>query len=428
MVSSSSLPVELWLEIFRCATLDPWTPALYDYEYHPFDAPPPSATTDDARHTKCALTRVCKQWRRWAIPLLYEDILIPRTYNAMKRMLCDGEDWEQDGITIPPCARLVRRALLPYSSTVKASAQSPLGALDVLQLCSRLQVLVRSADHLTPIAYDFATPECPPLPALKRLDWWHHNEAARTGGINSLAHVLAAAPALECLSVGGELWPSYLHEPAPPVALPRLATLRFRRVNAFFVLNLCRVVRGSAPRADDGASPTSSTVAAPGASDALPALRHVVFDHVGAAEMFWPLWAAAGAHVRTVELGPSLRFYVQDFLACVLAGAPGLAELNYYVNFTHPPLAGAGTGAGLECPMAALRVVGLHAHPNQFYAVASAEYWAHLGKHFAALAGPAFPALREVRLYGDWSAAAAHDEFVRIVKPLREKGCVVEVP
>ena len=71
-----------------------------------------------------------------------------------------------------------------------------------------------------------------------------------------------------------------------PVALPALATLRFRRVNAFFVLNLCRAVAGGAdPAAADGR--------------ALPALRHLVFDHVGHAEMYWPLWAAAGATVRT---------------------------------------------------------------------------------------------------------------------------------
>ena len=415
MVASSTLPVELWLEIFRCATLDRWTPALYSHEYFPFEAPPASATVDDtARHTKCALTRVCKQWRRWAIPLLYEDILIPRTYNSMKRMLCNGEDWE-DGITIPPCARLVRRALLPYSSTVATSSQTPPGALDVLELCSSLQVLVRTADPLTPITYDFATPTCPPLPALRRLDWWHHNEAARTGGINSLTDVLAAAPALEYLSVGGELWPSYLHAPAAPVALPKLATLRFRRANAFFVLNLCRAVAGGAdPAAADGR--------------ALPALRHLVFDHVGHAEMYWPLWAAAGATVRTAELGPSLRFFVQDFLACVFAGAPALEALNYYVHFTHPPCADPAAAAAPVCAMESLRTVGLHAHPTQFHRVGDPAYWTHLEKHFAALAGPAFPALREVRLYGDWSATAADDEFVRIAKPLREKGVVVEVP
>ena len=418
MVASSSLPVELWLEIFRCATRDPWTTALYSHDYFPFEAPPSSATTDDsARHTKCALTRVCKQWRRWAIPLLYEDILIPRTYSSMKRMLCDGEDWESEGISIPPCARLVRRALLPYSSTVATSPQCPPGALDVLELCSSLQVLVRASDPLTPITYDYATPKCPPLPALQRLDWWHHNEAARTGGINSLTDVLNAAPALEYLSVGGELWPSYLHAPTAPVALPALATLRFRRVNAFFVLNLCRAIGGT-----PGASTPDETVPS-GRSPALPALRHVVFDHVAHADMFWPLWASAGAQVRTVELGPSLRFGVQDFLACVFAGAPALEALNYYVHFTHPP-----SDAVAAAPMESLRSVGLHAHCHAFYAPGSKEYWAHVERHFQALAGPGFPALKEVRLYGDWSPVAADDEFVRIAKPLREKGVLVEVP
>ncbi|TBU65535.1 hypothetical protein BD310DRAFT_911518 [Dichomitus squalens] len=303
-------------------------------------------------------------------------------------MLRYGEDWG-DGFIIPPCANLVKRAQLPYSSTVTSSPLA-LNALSVIKLCTSLEVLVRIADTPSPVAYDFAT-DCPSLPSLKRLDWWHSNEAARSGGINSLAHVLGVAPNLTYLSIGGEIWPNYLN--TPPVHLPHLTTLRFRRVNAFFVLKLCRWQ--------------------------LPSLENVLFDHVPGPELFWPLWAAYGGQVRTIELGLSLKFYVLDFLDYIFAGCTGLEKLNFYVHFTHV--------APINRPQESLRIVGMHGHPNSFYRVGSGEYWAHLERHFLAWSQPAFPALKTVVLYGDWNAVINEEEFDRVAKPLRDKGCTIEV-
>ncbi|TBU49158.1 hypothetical protein BD309DRAFT_948228 [Dichomitus squalens] len=385
---SPTLPIELWLQIFRWATLDTWTHALYATDYSPFEAINVNIGTAESRYTKRALVFVCKRWRRWATPLLYEDIFIPRTYPSLYRMLRYGEDWG-DGFIIPPCANLVKRAQLPYSSTVTSSPLA-LNALSVIKLCTSLEVLVRIADTPSPVVYDFAT-DCPSLPSLKRLDWWHSNEAARSGGINSLAHVLGVAPNLTYLSIGGEIWPNYLN--TPPVHLPHLTTLRFRRVNAFFVLKLCRWQ--------------------------LPSLENVLFDHVPGPELFWPLWAAYGGQVRTIELGLSLKFYVLDFLDYIFAGCTGLEKLNFYVHFTHV--------APINRPQESLRIVGMHGHPNSFYRVGSGEYWAHLERHFLAWSQPAFPALKTVVLYGDWNAVINEEEFDRVAKPLRDKGCTIEV-
>ena len=386
--SALSLPIELWLQIFRWATLDPWTHALYATEYKPFETTDANIANTVGSATKRALVLVCKQWRRWSLPLLYEDILIPGAHPSFEAVLREGEDLH-DGTVIPPCAKHVRRALLPYSSTITSTPLAP-HALDVIELCKSLQVLVRSADLNCPTSYEFET-NCPDFPSLKRLDWWHLNEAARTGGINSLADVLKVAPNLEYLSVGGEIWPSYLS--TPNVHLPRLTTLRFRRVNAFFVLKLCRWQ--------------------------LPALAHLVFDQFQNPEAYWPLWEAYGSQVRSVEFGLSLKFYVIDFLAYVFAGCPGLEELNCYAHFTHPP--------PTTRTMEKLHTVGMHAHPNSFYPERSEEYWAHLERHFAAWSEPAFPALKNIMLYGDWEAVVADKEFERITKPLREKGCNIEV-
>lgn len=388
---TSALPTELWLEILRWATLESWTYRLYSTKYHPFEAIDVHISTVKTRYTKRALVLVCKQWWQWTMPFLYEDIvLLPRAYRPLGRLLRHGQEWA-DGTIIPPCAPFVRRAHLPYSTTVTPSPL-PLAVLGSLKLCSSLQVLVRTADAIMPLPYEFSV-DCPPFPSLKRLDWWHHNEAARTGGINSLPHVLELAPNVEYLSVGGEVWANYLN--TPQVHLPRLATLRFWRVNAFYMLKICRW--------------------------RLPALRHVIFDSIVNAEIVSPFWTTFGPQIQTVELGINLKFFVLDFLPHVLVGCPQLEELNYYVLFTQPPRVDG------DAAMESLKVVGLHAHPSSFFRVGSPEYWSHMGRHFDALAQAAFPALKRIALYGDWSAVIDDDEFHRITQPLQVKGCIVEM-
>lgn len=378
-----ALPVELWLQIFRLATISPSTSGLYATKYRPFELIDFHGF-DEATSTKLALVLVCKRWRNWATPLLYEDVLLPRQQNPLNHMLRYEDD--DDNTSIP--SYMVRRVHLPYTSTTITTPKS-IKPVQLLARCPAVEVLVRTADMFASGNYEFDT-DCPPLPALKRLDWWHNNEAARTGGINSLPHVLGQAPNLEYLSIGGELWQSFLY--APPVELPRLTTLRLRRVNAFYVMALARWT--------------------------CPALSHLVFDAMPVAEIFEPLWSAFGAQARTVELGVSLKFYVHDFLALVFAGCPRLAELNYYVHFTHAPVP----------PRAQeeLCTVGLHALPNSFYEAGSPDFWAHLGQHLGTYTEELFPALQRVKLYGDWSAVRGEEEFERLVEPLRKRGCTIE--
>ncbi|KAH9857183.1 hypothetical protein C2E23DRAFT_865764 [Lenzites betulinus] len=382
------LPIELWLQIFRWATLSPSTPGFCTIKYRPFEVVDFHGL-DDSTATKRALVLVCKRWRNWATPLLYEDVLLPRERNPLNHM--HRYDDEDDNDTSIP-TYMVHRVHLPYSSTTVTSPK-PIEPVQLLAQCPAVEVLVRTADPFGSVEYEFDT-DCPPLPNLKRLDWWHNNEAARTGGINSLPHVLVQAPNLQYLSIGGELWPSYLH--GPPVHLPELTTLRLRRANAFLVLQLCRWD--------------------------LPALSHIVFDHAQAGQLFEPLWDAFGPQMRTVELGVSLKFYVADFLAFVFAGCPHLEELNYYVHFTvtHIPRVGR--------PQAALRTIGLHAQANSFYAADSPESWEHLERHFAAFTEEHFPVLQRVKLYGhEWDALVENKAFERLAEPLRKRGCTIEI-
>ncbi|KAL7283622.1 hypothetical protein ACG7TL_003057 [Trametes sanguinea] len=391
MPTSSSLPVELWLEIFRWATLTPSTHALYATKYLPFDVMAVHGS-DEAKSTKRALSLVCKQWRAWTEPLLYEDIVIPMADLPLgDRMPLCAPSYREDKTATLPCAHWVRRVQLPYSSTtVTSPPPSPIKAVEVLASCQSVEVLVRTADTFSPMAFEFET-DCPPLPSLKRLDWWHHNEAARTGGINSLSHVLKNAPNLEYLSIGGELWPHFMNE--PPVCLPRLTTLHLRRVNAFFVLQMSRW--------------------------SLPALEHVVFDQIQNADVYWPFWKVFGTQVRTVELGVSLKFYIRDFLSFVFSGCPNLEELNYYVLFTHVPQ--------VEHPQESIRTIGLHAFSNAFFRIGSPEFWSQLRQHFEAFTKANFPSLRRIKLYGEWTPIVKDAEFELLVRPLRDRGCIVEM-
>ncbi|KAI8989715.1 hypothetical protein BD414DRAFT_414278 [Trametes punicea] len=386
MANSPSLPVELWLEIFRWATLPESALAFYTTEYRPFEYVD-TLRLDETKWTKRVLALVCRRWRLWTVPLLYEDITIPRAYLPLTRMLRYGQCHE-DGTTIPPCATWVRRVQLPYSSTAVTSPL-PIEPVKVLSLCSSVEVLVRTEKSLSPVAYEFDT-ECPPLPSLKRIDWWHDNEAARTGGINSLPHVLSNAPNLEYLSVGGELWPNFLH--TPTVYLPRLATLRVRRVNAFFVLQMCRW--------------------------SLPTLRHLAFEEFHSTD-YWPFWQTFGPQIRTVELGVSLKFYIRDFLSVVLSGCPHLEHLNYYVHCTHVPR--------IDKPHNSIKTVGLHACSNSFSRIESPQFWSHLRQHLETFTKLNYPALERLELYGNWASVADDEEFEHLVKPLRDRGCLVEM-
>ncbi|KAI0372948.1 hypothetical protein BV20DRAFT_938607 [Pilatotrama ljubarskyi] len=387
MSSLPTLPVELWLQIFRWATLTSATSALYTTKYRPFDVIDIHGVDHEASLTKQTLVLVCKRWRAWVTPLLYEDLLITKEHLPFDDILRNGEDHARGEAS--PCAHMVRRVHLPYSSTTVTSPR-PLEPVRLLALCSSVEVLVRTAYPLTPIAFEFDT-ECPPLPTLKRLDWWHNNEAARSGGINSLSHVLVEAPNVEYLSVGGEMWPNFLQ--APSVHLPHLTTLRMRRVNAFFVLQICKW--------------------------SLPALEHVVFDYAQSADIYWSFWETFGPQVRTVELGQSLKFYIRDFLSFVLAGCTRLEELNYYVHFTHVPQT--------DRPQESLTTIGLHAQSNSFFPVGSPEFWSHLTQHLGSFTKSMFPALRRLKLYGDWSAVIEDTGFTQLVKPLRDRGCAIEV-
>jgi len=382
------LPVELWLHILRLSTLSPLTTRLYTASYSPFQTIPLVAEDESVtKKTKSALVQVCKQWRAWALDLLFEDVWIERP-EKLCSLLGDGSD-------AAGCGRWVRRANLPYTSSATVSPR-PLPAIKVLERCPRLEVLVRKGPSQRDVdmRFEFAT-ECPALPSLKRLDWWHVNEAARSGGINLLGDVLQNAPNVQYLSLGGYVRFTSLSVNGTSIVLPSLTTLRFLRLNAQLVRQACYW--------------------------SMPALRHIIIDTVEDVAVLEMFWESFGEQVRTIELGHYLSYFVYDWLSFILRGCPSVTELNYYIHFTAVP-----TFDDEKDIFPHLTTIGLHAQPNMMIAPESSGYWGRIQSHFTMLCRPCFPAVKRVLLYGDWNGITNDIRYPFLVQPLFDRRITIE--
>ena len=311
------LPAELWLLIFRFATLahtSPQTSAPYNYDAFQPCPDTAAALSDAALRDKCVLMLVCKQWRALALDLLYEDIRIGTGHSALRAALCEPPTVVEgdDGAVLGYAPRhRVRRAVLPYAYTATPTCDPP-PALALLDLLQNLEVLVRPPykshhpyqqhhydfydlfDHdgfhfrpihscispiLTPAPrFEFST-ATPAFPTLRRLEWAFDStgDAARTGGINALDDVLRAAPSLCELVLVGSM-PLAAIRQSPRQQLRTLHTLR---------------LHGGAAACPFVARQTTYWV--------LPALENVVVTGAADVEALEALWEAHGSQVRVLE-------------------------------------------------------------------------------------------------------------------------------
>ncbi|GJE90742.1 hypothetical protein PsYK624_068860 [Phanerochaete sordida] len=380
-----TLPVELWLCIFRWATLSSSTLSLCATDYVPFQATTWDGVDREAAAVKRTLVRVCKLWRELTRDLLYEDVTI-RDAPSVQRALRPGAAGEDKH-------RKVRRACLPYQSCTPYSADDISAVADFLHCCSQLEVLCRPINmRAEAMTFDYPAADCPALQSLQRLDWWHINEAARSGGVNTLTEVVRAAPHLRYLSLGGDLWLNLMER--RPLVLPTLTTLRIRRMNLLFLQQVSRW--------------------------SMPALRTIIIDIFSTPHLLEPLWETYGKQLRTIELGRDLKFYVMDLVSHVVARAPAVEELGYYFLFTAVPQVP-------QEPHLALTTLRWHAHLNQFFPVEDNAFWQHLAEHVAAFPRPFFPALRKVALHGrEWLKVVNDPRFIPLVKKLGQRGIVIE--
>lgn len=257
-------------------------------------------------------------------------------------------------------------------------------SLEILKLCPYIHTLLRPRFSLLEgLRFDYEA-DGVSLPTLQRLEWWHHNEAERSGGINSLSAVLHGAPNISYLFVGGIR--SFNHLWLQKETLPHLQTLRLNTISGLFLHQII-------------------------SHWSLPSLTYIVLDSPPPDDSGWEsIWNAFGSQLKTIEFGKSLGFFVDDQISSCLKGCPGLQELNFYLRFTLP--------AAYMQPHTSLTTVRLHAAVSHLLPN-DAAVWDIIDRHFKVLCGTDLPALRRIILYGDWKSILHDPRFASIRETLQ---------
>ena len=282
--------------------------------------------------------------------------------------------------------------VLQYNSTVPGPNGLPMESIEILKLCPHIHTLLRP--RFTPtdtLRFDYEIDEVP-LPTLQHLEWWHYNDAERSGGINSLSAVLRGAPNISYLFVGGvrsfsRLW---LQEGT----FPHLRTLRLGTINGLFLHQIV-------------------------SSWSLPSLTCIVLDSPLPDSGWGSIWNAFGRQLKAIEFGKNLRFFSYDQLSPCLNGCPGLEQLNFYPSFTAP--------AENIQPHTSLTTVRLHLAVNNLLYNVDDLVWDLLDRHFKILCGGDLPALRCIILHGNWNSILHHSRFIPIRERLQDTNIILEI-
>ena len=350
---STRLPPELWILVLRFA-LPPRIP--FHAEHLPFeDSCPPSHTNRD----RLSFSFVSRYWNSIVTSLGIDSITLSDDTDAaaLLKYLLEG----RKGV-------YVRRAVVPFGRTVRSTIK---GTIEILAACPHIQTLIRPERQDDCFRWNFHAP-CPRFNSLTHLEWWHYSDAHRSGGINLFYDVFDSAPNLEYLAIAGQWNPDIIaSKRVRNVHLPRLETLRLRRLSTSFTREIQRW--------------------------SLPAMFHVIseFGLFETEDRF-------RSQIRTLEFVADMRFYNEDRIRDVLPSCPNLEEVHYYVLFTCVPgvrVQGQGQAFGT------VRTIGLHAKKNPSWT--PVDLGGHLRKHLEFVTGPSFPNLRTLALYGDWDGLGA---------------------
>ncbi|PPQ64241.1 hypothetical protein CVT24_008644 [Panaeolus cyanescens] len=386
----SSLPPELWLEIISWATHNPIIQRLEDVQIQPFQPLSyPRHGRDANLETSVSISMVCKTWKQWVARTLYQDIRVRSNLLTLKHVL----QRETDGDASKICGDMVHRVVLPYPSTVTRPF-TRLESVDILKLCQNVRTLLRPPDttpSMMVARFDCEAEEVA-LPSLQRLEWWHHPEAERSGGINSLPCVLRNAPNLRFLFIAGFIGPTYVASSPERIELPKLETLRLHMMNGMILHQI--ITRWS-----------------------LPSLTHLILDSPVVRDGLDIVWTALSDQLLVVEFGKHVRFYMTDNVTPCIQSCRKLQMLNYYVLFTAPPAS--------ELEHSTLTTVSLNMHVNSLIGD-SVSVWSLIEHHFDILCGKNLTALQNVVLYGDWKAVWSHPRFAPIKVKLEEAGRKLE--
>ena len=345
------LPSELWILILRFAL----PPRIYFHAEHlPFED---SHARPNTNRDRLSFSLVSRYWNSIVTSLGIDNITLTDDTNigALLKYLLD----DRKGV-------YVRRAVLPFGRTVKSTIK---GTIEVLAACPHIQTLIRPERQDDEFRWNFRA-ACPRFNGLTRLEWWHYSDAHRSGGVNLFYDVFDNAPNLEYLAIAGQWNPDILaSKRIRKVHLPRLETLRLRRLSTSFIREIQKW--------------------------SLPALFHLILEFgLSGTE------ARFRDQIHTLEFVADMRWYNEDWVRDVLPLCPNLEEVHFYALFTcSPEVRVQGQTFG------SVKTIGLHARKNPSWI--PIDLGGHLKKHLEFVTGPSFPSLRTLALYGDWEGLGA---------------------
>ncbi|CAK5262942.1 unnamed protein product [Mycena citricolor] len=371
---SLPLPPEIWRIIFGF-TVEISGSICYTTEYCPFQGVQELAACSEEHYaqrlkTCVLLVTVCKSWQILAAGLFYHDIRLqscrhlPDLFHGLRRIDGEGECF----------GRYVRR--LEFHTTSSGSP-SCLPLSEILQLCPRLEILVRPC----PERWDRIS--CS-LPFLKRLEWTE-TDSNRSDIPSRLSGILKAAPNMRYLALTSDR-PDVLAE----ISLaPALQTL---------VLHQSELA-------------TSPAVSSAYISSRITTLvLHSVISPA-LVSFITPL----GRHLKVLEFAfaPHVA-YSSSQMNKLLSHCPNIEELVYHLGA--PEIA--SLPSHLQLPR--IRQVRLRIDPETWF-----PYKHVVLAQFQILAGSPFPGLRTIFLHDTSRSFVRRSSAPKILQLMKERGLAV---
>ncbi|KAF9463706.1 hypothetical protein BDZ94DRAFT_598101 [Collybia nuda] len=388
------LPVEVIAHILRMATTAPTCYALTK-TYVPFQNVPGENVLPESRAalskleaaswiTKLSIVRVCKAWKSLALEYLYEEVYMGEHAKTLSEALEKSE-------TMFPREGVGRRVRCIVLSAWRPEIK-PIPLPEVLRWCPNTEILVKSDDDTTPTP----NPDVD-LSSIKRFDWrftrfqlfaerglhWQNTHQ----GLDFFRDAMMRSDNVHYLAVGIRYPMSRLSDnPRPHIATHSLTTLRVHHIGP--------VIRAEIEGWD------------------CPNLTHIITDSSLMWETYSPIF---GPRIEVVELIKDESLH-SIFALGVVEKCPNLLELNYHVEYGQFP--------SKPIHQDTLRCIRLYAGRN--YMIDLADTWELLKAQFTLFAGPSFPSLRRLVLYGDWDDVLRDSQFVPLKDGVLARGCAVE--
>lgn len=371
----STVPNELWRQIFRFATTSTKSLQLYDADFYPLkELWSNNQRPDDTLGTKKVIILVCQSWRSLGIEFLYEHVQVETLAKIFESM----DDRERKNI-----GRYVRRLQFP-SRPFQYTTCIPL--LNILAICPRLTVLVqptweggldtnavfwenitRPSSHNNLVAL---------LSGVKRIDWCTYgNEDHYQNHCTVLSAILLATTNLSYLHL------RYKIDPFPGssiITLPSLETLLLEGEIGNFGLNT-------------------------------PKVTYMVVDHIDVVSDNCVLQRILGLRALQIYgFGGGYRFDVFRL-------SPQLTEFCCSVNRE--------TTIAMGCLHPGVRTIRLRCMTDPDRRAVEG----FRKKSVMLYNTTTFPALELVVLYGEgWSTFAQHSEFKLFRLRILDRGCRIE--